>query len=225
MVNADDCREQGQVPSKSSTMPRHSAGGTSSTRPLSRGRSGWASWWASGQALFARSGEIATSLSAKADGGFGLPGPGSDLPQWLARQQRVCALRSDDTAVRHRRASDTDPVRETIDDNETGRLAGFFDAEGFASRAQEVQGDRKAHRTAGGRAAAMIQERSALSATLPRPVDLFERVASGRRSTGLLLDGIASNRISYVCPDVVVGGETGADMEPPDERCTRPTSG
>ena len=86
----------------------------------------------------------------------------------------------DDCAVRHGSASDTDPVRETIDDGETGRLAGFFDAEGFASRALEVQRDPKAHCAVGDRAAAMIEERYALSVTLPRLVALFERAASGR---------------------------------------------
>jgi hypothetical protein len=61
-----------------------------------------------------------------------------------------------------------------------GRLAGFFDAEGFASRALEVLRDPKAHRAVGDRAAAMIEERYALSVTLPRLVALFERPASGR---------------------------------------------
>jgi hypothetical protein len=51
----------------------------------------------------------------------------------------------DDCAVCHSRASETDPVRETID-----------------------------------RAAAMIEERYALSVTLPRLVAVFERAASGR---------------------------------------------
>jgi hypothetical protein len=43
--------------------------------------------------------------------------------------------------------------------------------------------------------------------------------------SGLLLDEIASNRIGYLSLDVVVGGETDVEKEPPDERCTRPTSG
>ena len=86
----------------------------------------------------------------------------------------------DDCAVGHSRASDTDPVRETIDGGETGRLAGFFDAEGFASRALEVLRDPKAHRAVGDGAAAMIEERYALSVNLPRLVVRFERTASGR---------------------------------------------
>jgi hypothetical protein len=44
----------------------------------------------------------------------------------------------DDRAVRHGRVSDIDPVGETIDDGEMGRLAGFVDAEGFGSRAIEL---------------------------------------------------------------------------------------
>ena len=86
----------------------------------------------------------------------------------------------DDSAVRQSRASDTDPVRETIDDGETGRLAGFFDAEGSPRAPSRSCSDPKAHCAVGDRAAAMIEERYALSVTLPRLVALFERAASGR---------------------------------------------
>ena len=83
-------------------------------------------------------------------------------------------------AVRFTRATESDPVREMTDDGETGRLAGLLDAEEFASCALEVLGDPKAHRAVGDRAAAMIEERYALSVTLPRLVARFERATSGR---------------------------------------------
>ena len=76
-------------------------------------------------------------------------------------------------------ASDTAPVREMIDDGETGLLADFFDVEGFAARAVEVLRDPAAFREVGDRAAAMIEEQYALDVTLPRLVDLFERATSG----------------------------------------------
>jgi glycosyltransferase involved in cell wall biosynthesis len=76
-------------------------------------------------------------------------------------------------------ASDTEPVREVIVDGETGLLAGFFDVEAFARRALEVLRAPPAFRELGDRAAAMIEDRYALSVTLPRLVDFFERATSG----------------------------------------------
>jgi hypothetical protein len=63
---------------------------------------------------------------------------------------------------------------------ETGRLAGFFDAERFSRRALEVLRDPKAYRAVGDRTAVMIEERHSLSVTLPRLVALFQLAASGR---------------------------------------------
>jgi glycosyltransferase involved in cell wall biosynthesis len=63
-------------------------------------------------------------------------------------------------------------------DGETGLLAGFFDVEAFARRALDVLRDPSAFRDMGDRAAAMIESRYALSVTLPKLVDLFERATS-----------------------------------------------
>jgi hypothetical protein len=81
-------------------------------------------------------------------------------PRSIITEARTAARSGpDDCPVRHSRASDTAAVREAIDDGETGRLAGFFEAEGFASRALEVQRDPKAHCVVGDRPAAVIEER------------------------------------------------------------------
>ena len=76
-------------------------------------------------------------------------------------------------------ASDTEPVREVITDGETGLLAGFFDVEAFTRRALDVLRDPPAFRGMGEKAAALIENRYALSVTLPKLVALFERATSG----------------------------------------------
>lgn len=76
-------------------------------------------------------------------------------------------------------ASDTEPVREVIVEGETGLLASFFDVEAFARRALDVLRDPRAYRDVGNRAATMIENRYALSVTLPKLVALFERATTG----------------------------------------------
>src|SRR5262249_52521872 len=73
-------------------------------------------------------------------------------------------------------ASGTAPVKEMIADGENGVLFDFFDAEGLARRAVDVLRDPPAFRALGERAAATIRERYALEVTLPKLLDLFERV-------------------------------------------------
>ena len=75
-------------------------------------------------------------------------------------------------------ASDTEPVREVLTDGETGLLAGFFDVEAFTRRALDVLRDPPAFRGLGEKAAALIENRYALSVTLPKLAALFERATS-----------------------------------------------
>jgi glycosyltransferase involved in cell wall biosynthesis len=80
-------------------------------------------------------------------------------------------------------ASDTEPVREVITDGETGLLAGFFDVEAFARRALDVLRDPPAFRGLGQQAAALVENRYALSVTLPKLASLFERAVNERAKT------------------------------------------
>ncbi len=71
-------------------------------------------------------------------------------------------------------ASDTLPVREMIDDEQNGRLCGFFDVEGLAARAVEVLRDPGSFAHLGRTAAAKIRQDYAIDVTLPRLARLFE---------------------------------------------------
>ncbi len=75
-------------------------------------------------------------------------------------------------------ASDTEPVREMVEEGRNGRLCGFFDVEGFAARAVEVLRDPAAFRHLGSAAAARIRREYAIEVTLPRLARLFEQAAS-----------------------------------------------
>lgn len=73
-------------------------------------------------------------------------------------------------------ASDTAPVREMIVDGKTGLLEDFFDVDGLATRAVGVLRDPRSYRPLGLQGTELIQRSYALDVTLPRLVDLFERV-------------------------------------------------
>ncbi len=72
-------------------------------------------------------------------------------------------------------ASDTEPVREMIDDGKNGLLCDFFDVEGFAARAVEVLRDPAAFRHLGAAAVARIRDDYAIDVILPRLAQLFEQ--------------------------------------------------
>ena len=77
-------------------------------------------------------------------------------------------------------ASDTEPVREMIEDGRNGRLSGFDDVDGFAAKAVEVLRDPGAFRDLGHVAAADIRRDYAIDVTLPRLAGLFERAVDGK---------------------------------------------
>ncbi len=76
-------------------------------------------------------------------------------------------------------ASDTEPVREMIDDGRNGLLCGFYDVDGFAARAVEVLRDPGAFRHLGDAAVARMRVHYAIDVILPRLVRLFEQTAQG----------------------------------------------
>jgi glycosyltransferase involved in cell wall biosynthesis len=76
-------------------------------------------------------------------------------------------------------ASDTEPVREMIEDGRNGRLCGFFDVEGFANLAVEMLRDPGEFRHLGREAAAGIRREYAIDVTLPRLAGLFEQAVAG----------------------------------------------
>ena len=78
-------------------------------------------------------------------------------------------------------ASDTAPVREMIEDGRNGRLCGFSDVEGFASRAVEILRDPGAFRHLGQEAAERIRRDYAIDVTLPRLARLFEQAVHADR--------------------------------------------
>ena len=76
-------------------------------------------------------------------------------------------------------ASDTEPVREMIDDGKNGLLCGFYDVDGFATKAVEVLRDPGAFRHLGEAAVARVHDAYAIDVILPRLVRLFEQTAQG----------------------------------------------
>jgi glycosyltransferase involved in cell wall biosynthesis len=82
-------------------------------------------------------------------------------------------------------ASDTEPVREMIDDGKNGRLCGFFDVEGFASRALEVLRDPGQFLGLGRAAAERIRQDYAIDVTLPRLARLFEQTVQDPKGAAL----------------------------------------
>ena len=76
-------------------------------------------------------------------------------------------------------ASDVAPVREVIQHDRSGLLAGFSDVEGLAAQAMAVLRDPPAYRRLGAAGRALVEERYSLDRTLPKLERLFAR-ASGR---------------------------------------------
>jgi glycosyltransferase involved in cell wall biosynthesis len=71
--------------------------------------------------------------------------------------------------------SDTPPVRELIEDGETGLLADFFDPDEFADAAMVALADIPKHRHLGEAAEALVREKYALDAVLPRMLEMYEK--------------------------------------------------
>jgi len=72
-------------------------------------------------------------------------------------------------------ASDTAPVREVIQQDRTGILAGFGDVDGLATQAIAVLTDLRAYRRLGAAGRALVEERYSLDRTLPKLERLFAR--------------------------------------------------
>ena len=72
-------------------------------------------------------------------------------------------------------ASNTEPVREMIEDGRNGLLCDFFDVEGFAQKAINVLRDPGEFRHLGAAAVELIREQYAIDVILPRLARLFEQ--------------------------------------------------
>jgi glycosyltransferase involved in cell wall biosynthesis len=75
-------------------------------------------------------------------------------------------------------ASDTAPVREMIQHERNGLLAGFYDVDRFTKLALEVLDDPRAYRHLGAAASEMIHAKYSLERCLPRMLDLYQRTLS-----------------------------------------------
>jgi glycosyltransferase involved in cell wall biosynthesis len=78
-------------------------------------------------------------------------------------------------------ASDTEPVREVIEDGSNGLLCDFFDADALAAQALETLDDPALSRELGDQARATIQERYSTYVMLPRIVSFYEEILAQRR--------------------------------------------
>jgi glycosyltransferase involved in cell wall biosynthesis len=76
-------------------------------------------------------------------------------------------------------ASDTAPVREIIHPDQTGLVADFYDVDAFTDQALRVLADPPAYHRLGQAGMALIEEKYTLTRTLPRMLDLYERVLAG----------------------------------------------
>jgi glycosyltransferase involved in cell wall biosynthesis len=74
-------------------------------------------------------------------------------------------------------ASDTALVREAIEHEKNGPLAGFFDVETLATQALRVLKDPAAYRALAAAGQALVEERYSLDQTLPRLWRLFSQVS------------------------------------------------
>lgn len=82
-------------------------------------------------------------------------------------------------------ASDVGPVREVIEHERTGLLAGFFDLDALTTQALCVLADPQTFRPLGDAGAALINEKYSLSKILPRMLDFYKRtVQRGRGACG-----------------------------------------
>jgi glycosyltransferase involved in cell wall biosynthesis len=77
-------------------------------------------------------------------------------------------------------ASDTAPVREVIEDGETGLLCDFFDVDAFAAKAVEVLEQPERFRDLGRSARRLVEERYSLDVILPQMKSFYEEVADTR---------------------------------------------
>ncbi len=75
-------------------------------------------------------------------------------------------------------ASDTEPVREIIKHGETGLLADFFDVDALAELAITVLRDPSEFRHLGTAGLEMVQQNYSLEKTLPKMLELYQRVTS-----------------------------------------------
>jgi glycosyltransferase involved in cell wall biosynthesis len=75
-------------------------------------------------------------------------------------------------------ASDTAPVREVIEHDETGLVAGFYDVDEFARLALKVLDDPEQYRHLGQAGVQLIDEKYSLAKKLPEMLALYERVVA-----------------------------------------------
>ncbi len=76
--------------------------------------------------------------------------------------------------------SDTAPVREVIQDGETGFLVPFFDPDALADKVAEIASAPDRYAAVGRQARAQVLERYAFeTASLPRYLDLIRTFAGG----------------------------------------------
>lgn len=76
-------------------------------------------------------------------------------------------------------ASDTDPVREAMQDGESALLVDFFDAQAIAARVEEALGDKALQRRISQGARRVAEESYSLRRLLPRHIELLKRTALG----------------------------------------------
>ena len=74
--------------------------------------------------------------------------------------------------------SDTEPVREVIEDGRTGLLRDFFDVDGLTEAALAVLRDPISYQHLGENARALVEERYAMDVIFPRMRAMFEDVAA-----------------------------------------------
>jgi len=74
--------------------------------------------------------------------------------------------------------SDTAPVREVIEHEKNGLLAGFFDVDGLTREALRVLDDPRQFRPLGEAGMSLIDDRYSMAKTIPEHVKLFERVVA-----------------------------------------------
>lgn len=78
-------------------------------------------------------------------------------------------------------ASDTAPVREVIQHEQNGLLAGFYDVDGLTRQALRVLEDPEKHRPLGQTGMRLIDESYSLERKLPQMLDLYERTIQRHR--------------------------------------------
>jgi glycosyltransferase involved in cell wall biosynthesis len=79
-------------------------------------------------------------------------------------------------------ASDTAPVREVIEHEKSGLLAGFWDVDGLAQQALRVLADPQQFRPLGQAGVRLIDEKYSLAKTIPEMLALYQYVLDGPRA-------------------------------------------